>query len=1207
MAKKTKSRVRTPQPQMEVYNSSHAKNLGYSALPSPVTSLYSLIMAGSISGLAYYVGDTWFEGQGMLWSIIAISIMTVIGLVALGIRAKRVKSEQEAQGEGFESALRGSASGWDDSVNDPAEIARLDDMRNNFQKGIQTFREYGKDIYSLPWYVIVGEPGSGKTEAIRRSELRFPDALQDKLQGTGGTYSMHWWFTNQAIIIDTAGAILMQPEAAARFEEFLGLLRTHRPACPINGMILTIPTDSLLADPPSVAEQKARTIAAQLAIIQKVLDVRFPIYLMISKSDRMPGFREFFDAEGQAGFERQMMGWSNPKPLGDPFAPEEIHTAIDTIVQRLQCRALALLADPIPPNPTSRRLDEVDTLYSFPQMLRTLSPRLKLYLDILFQTGTWATKPPFFRGLYFTSALREGAQLDLQLAQALGMPMNQLPPGGFFTREKSVFLRDLFMEKVFPESGLVTRLFDIGAHLRKRLTTFYGATAALLLFALGLAWMVKHKIESELTSDQVLWATANGSWNNGSFLPVVTRSTGYSDEVAQRPAWVWSATDKIKSEKTNLSLLKDVRDRVAKKVSLSWVFSPVPEWQDFLARRQQGYLTLFEGSVMKPVLDAARERILWDTSPIGATTSAETQMRMAKAFEQLLLLETWLGNKKEKNPDEAAWENFFSHLLAYILDPAAPGGQPAGTLAAPAVKSDAVTIAPSLRVKDLAELAAEVYDKKLALNNRSWMSESAPMEESALASAASYIFGVTQQAAESNDQRKADILENKARELDRIKSAEKALLQMSEEKPNGPRDVIEVTGLQPLREAITNYHEIMQITGGVAKVALSMELVTATAACIKEASHSLEDEGPDGLRHAAKLAEKLNASSGSASGEASDSDAAWAAASKRLTEYAKCFEAKKTTQASLSMENMVGNLAAKLREAAAKVRELEGTAPTPTTLEAATKNTDFDKICAYLKKFRGTPLIGDVFRNYHETLLIELGQRLKFPLVSCQTSYEKLHNFQAECAKLKKVEKDMLELATLTDGVFNCEEQSKLLARFDQLQTVFSIKQVLLGGEDGKGGTLRIEMDGVEKAKDSTRQEEVVSPATVGLVPDPSAPKVINMKTISEGFTHLKIMIGGRIEFDGPPSVEKKSFPYDGFESVTATLKKARPAPQAEVEYTFPLSPKWDLLRQAAFGKNQFPIGSSGKSFSISSTPSLPFGQWPKRKDLGLSPEPPSR
>jgi hypothetical protein len=756
-------------PQMEVYTSSQASGWVYSALPSPLTSLYCLVMTGSITGLAYFAGEKWGgDGGGTLWSTIAIGVMTTLGLIIMGFRAKRAKAEASEQGD-FTSALRGSASGWDGSVSDPAEIARLDDLRSNFFKGIQTFQEYGKDIYSLPWYVIVGEPGSGKSEAIRRSELRFPDTLQDKLQGTGGTYSMHWWFTNQAIILDTAGAMLMQPEAASRFEEFLKLLSTNRPACPINGMILTIPTDSLLSDPPAVAEQKARTIATQLAAIQKALDVRFPIYLMVSKSDRLPGFREFFDMEGQAKFERQMMGWANPAPLGEPFNSETVYEAIDTISRRLQSRSLALLADPIPPDNSARRVDEVDSVYAFPNFIRGLAPRLKLYLDVIFQTGTWATKPPFFRGIFFTTALREGAQLDLDLAKTLGMPLSQLPPGGIFTREKSSFIRDLFLEKIFPEQGLVTRLFDVGAHLRKRLTTFYGVTALLLLFALSFAWLVKSHLETQLERDQEMWGTANGTWRNGTFLPIVSRGSSYSQDIPDRPKWTLNDKDKP------VETLQTIREKVYRDISLSWVFYPVPEWRDFLDRRELGYLTLFEGSVMKPILDGVRERIRWDVAT-GNTTSAEAKKRLAAAYYRLLELEVWLAEENSK-PTEEAWKAWFTDLITYLSDPAVPGGIPYDY---PTNKPHPVTAKLPListLVSDMAELAFDAYGNHVQLSKRRWMSELDDAREAdhlrSISEGSRLLLGISGEVEQSQ--------EMDAENLENLKSAAQAFLTTENE------------------------------------------------------------------------------------------------------------------------------------------------------------------------------------------------------------------------------------------------------------------------------------------------------------------------------------------------------------------------------------------------------------------------------------------
>jgi type VI protein secretion system component VasK len=59
-------------------------------------------------------------------------------------------------------------------VSDPGQRARLDDLRKKFQSGVDAYKSRGKDLYKLPWYVIVGEPGSGKTEAIRHSNVGFP-------------------------------------------------------------------------------------------------------------------------------------------------------------------------------------------------------------------------------------------------------------------------------------------------------------------------------------------------------------------------------------------------------------------------------------------------------------------------------------------------------------------------------------------------------------------------------------------------------------------------------------------------------------------------------------------------------------------------------------------------------------------------------------------------------------------------------------------------------------------------------------------------------------------------------------------------------------------------------------------------------------------------------------------------------------------------
>jgi type VI protein secretion system component VasK len=133
---------------------------------------------------------------------------------------------------GRAAKMRGeiAGTGANSGVTDAAARGRLEDLRRNFAKGIEKFESAGKDFYGLPWYVIVGEPGSGKTEAIRHSQAGFPPGMQDEFQGVGGTINMNWWFTNYAVILDTAGRLIfeeVEPGVTSEWREFLGLLKKH--------------------------------------------------------------------------------------------------------------------------------------------------------------------------------------------------------------------------------------------------------------------------------------------------------------------------------------------------------------------------------------------------------------------------------------------------------------------------------------------------------------------------------------------------------------------------------------------------------------------------------------------------------------------------------------------------------------------------------------------------------------------------------------------------------------------------------------------------------------------------------------------------------------------------------------------------------------------------------------------------------------------
>jgi Uncharacterized protein conserved in bacteria len=131
-----------------------------------------------------------------------------------------------------------------------------------------------KFLRDMPWYLIIGPPGTGKTTALRQSGLHFPIDLSDDLKGVGGTRNCDWFFTEDAVLIDTAGRYVQQqsdPDVDAfEWKGFLDLLVKHRGRRALNGMILTLSVQELSGDEASIREH-GREIRKRLAELREQL------------------------------------------------------------------------------------------------------------------------------------------------------------------------------------------------------------------------------------------------------------------------------------------------------------------------------------------------------------------------------------------------------------------------------------------------------------------------------------------------------------------------------------------------------------------------------------------------------------------------------------------------------------------------------------------------------------------------------------------------------------------------------------------------------------------------------------------------------------------------------------------------------------------------------------------------------------------------
>src|SRR5476649_1068043 len=101
-------------------------------------------------------------------------LIAAVGVVAMMLWQMYLKWSGHQRSRALSHQLAAHSSGTPSSIHDPALIATLDRLRENFARGVEKFEAVGKDLYSLPWYIVCGEPGSGKTEAVRRCKVGFP-------------------------------------------------------------------------------------------------------------------------------------------------------------------------------------------------------------------------------------------------------------------------------------------------------------------------------------------------------------------------------------------------------------------------------------------------------------------------------------------------------------------------------------------------------------------------------------------------------------------------------------------------------------------------------------------------------------------------------------------------------------------------------------------------------------------------------------------------------------------------------------------------------------------------------------------------------------------------------------------------------------------------------------------------------------------------
>ncbi len=413
-----------------------------------------------------------------LW--IAIVVTASVVVLAAIYMIFRWRKKRKAARE-LESDLSNQADAYAQSAR-PEQQAEIEAMQLEFHRAVNALKtsKLGQGginaLTALPWFVMIGPPGAGKTTALRNSGLRFPYAPPGHsggLRGVAGTRNCEWWLSNEAVLLDTAGRYITEDDDRDEWFAFLDATKKSRPAHPINGIIAAVSAAELIDAKDDAIAFLGKTMRERIDEVMGRLEMVLPVYVVITKCDLISGFTEFF-GDMRPNERQQVWGFTVPLEKGVSNIEAFAHH-FDEFTTALSSKAFAQLS-------VERRVEARTKIFEFPEQLIRLRQQLGDLVGNLFAENIYQ-ETPIMRGTYFTSGTQEGCPVDQitkAIADAFGIlpSMTQPPP---VVETKSYFIHDVFAQIIIPDQGISDR--SAGLLGRRR---FWAKVAAAMAFSVGL-------------------------------------------------------------------------------------------------------------------------------------------------------------------------------------------------------------------------------------------------------------------------------------------------------------------------------------------------------------------------------------------------------------------------------------------------------------------------------------------------------------------------------------------------------------------------------------------------------------------------------------------------------------------------------------------------------------------------------------------------
>jgi type VI secretion system protein ImpL len=410
-----------------------------------------LIVAALLAfGLAFLLHLT---GVSYIVFVAVILLLGIAAAVVILILHFRAKKEEGQEGD----AAVGGATG------------ELDLLLNDANRKLRTSQQGAKTLDLLPVLYILGEQGAAKTTMVMRSGLD-PELLAGTVPGEGesvATPVANVWFTQHSAIIEAGEGVRQSAQLLTRLVERTRP-RAYRSAfgtgAAARAAVVCVSAEQLVAgDAGASLMAAARSTGAQLREISRLLGTTLPVYVIVTKLDRVPHFAEFVRNLSNDEV-RQILGKTLPKIDASAGvyvdrATGQLGGVLDALCYSLGEFRVEMLARETDPN-------NGPGVYEFPREFGKIRKVLNQYLVELCKPSQLSANP-YLRGFYFSgiraqiverlsapAAQEERLPQDAGATQYLNISLGQVPSSRPAAQPVKVATRVpqwTFLARLFPE------------------------------------------------------------------------------------------------------------------------------------------------------------------------------------------------------------------------------------------------------------------------------------------------------------------------------------------------------------------------------------------------------------------------------------------------------------------------------------------------------------------------------------------------------------------------------------------------------------------------------------------------------------------------------------------------------------------------------------------------------------------------------------